>query len=133
MRNRFVIPVAAMAALLLSTSLFAQNAQRGKAAPAPPSGPAPSKSLAGVWRWTGRAVLTVSAQPPQFTPLGKSKFDANKPSYGERAVPPATGNDPQGKCDPLGIPRLLFYGGTTAIEILQERKSGVSGKRVDVG
>jgi hypothetical protein len=63
-------------------------------------------------------VLTISAEAPQFTPAGKAKFDSNKPSYGERAVPPATGNDPQGSCDPLGVPRLLFYGGTTVVEFL---------------
>jgi hypothetical protein len=38
---------------------------------------------------------------------GKAKYEANKPGYGPRAVPPALGNDPMGTCDPLGIPRLL--------------------------
>ena len=37
-----------------------------------------------------------------------AKSDANKPSYGPRAIPPALGNDPMGNCDPLGIPRLLL-------------------------
>ncbi len=73
----------------------------------------PTHDLTGVWRWTGRSILTVSPDTPAFTPLGKQLFDANKPSYGDRAIPPALGNDPQGKCDPLGIPRMLFYGGTT--------------------
>jgi hypothetical protein len=80
------------------------------------SAPAPVHDLSGVWRWTGRSVLTVSPDTPPFTPLGKQLFDANKPSYGTRAIPPALGNDPQGKCDPLGIPRLLFYGGTNTQE-----------------
>ena len=107
------------AVLAFSPVAVAQNARRGGAKEAaPPSGPAPSKDLTGVWRWTGRAPLTVSNETPMFTPVGKAKFDANKPSYGARAVPPATGNDPQGKCDPLGIPRLLFYGGTTMVEFI---------------
>ena len=42
-----------------------------------------------------------------MTPLGEARFNANKPSYGPRAIPPALGNDPMGTCDPLGIPRLL--------------------------
>jgi hypothetical protein len=33
-------------------------------------------------------------------------------------VPPALGNDPQGKCDPLGIPRLIFFN-TTPVEFVQ--------------
>src|SRR5206468_1151867 len=37
-----------------------------------------------------------------------AKSDANKPSYGPRAIPPALGNDPMRNCDPLGIPRLLL-------------------------
>ena len=76
--------------------------------------------LSGVWRWTGR-VLTFSSETPPMTAWGRARFEANKPSYGARQVPPAVGNDPQGKCDPLGIPRLLFYGGTTTIEMLQAK------------
>jgi hypothetical protein len=79
---------------------------------------APAHDLTGVWRWTSR-VLTVSSETPPMTPEGTARFKANKPSYRPRAVPPALGNDPQGKCDPLGIPRLLFYGGTTAVEFIQ--------------
>lgn len=43
----------------------------------------------------------------QFTPEGKNKFDANKPSYGRRQVAPMEGNDPQMTCDPMGVPRVL--------------------------
>jgi hypothetical protein len=73
--------------------------------------------LSGVWRWTGR-VLTFSTEPPPMTAWGTARYDANKPSYGPRAVPASQGNDPQGKCDPLGIPRILFYGAFTTIEIM---------------
>ena len=47
---------------------------------------------------------------PPMTAWGKAQFDANKPSYGPRAVPPAIGNDPLGHCDPQGYPRVFFYG-----------------------
>jgi hypothetical protein len=55
---------------------------------------------------SGQGNAAGTAEAP-FTPAGKAKFDANKPGYGPRAVPPAIGNDPMGTCDPLGIPRLL--------------------------
>src|SRR3954469_12344157 len=31
--------------------------------------------------------------PPKLTPWGQAKFDATKPSYGPRSVPPGMGND----------------------------------------
>jgi hypothetical protein len=62
--------------------------------------------LSGVWTKTWRT-LTLSENVPQMTPWGKARFDANKPSYGPRSVPPAVGNDPTGKCDPLGLVRNL--------------------------
>jgi hypothetical protein len=102
MRTRLLLLTAAFAGLALAQS-------------------APVHDLTGVWRWTGRSILTVSPDTPPFTPLGKKLFDANKPSYGDRAIPPALGNDPQGKCDPLGIPRILFYGGTTTQEFIQTK------------
>jgi len=70
-----------------------------------------------------------------MTPGGQKKFDANKPSYGRelgsadaaahpeehigrrRGVPPAQGNDPIGDCNPLGWPRLFFFG--RPVEIIQ--------------
>ena len=65
------------------------------------------RDLSGVWTRTS-PLLTLSQTPPPFTPLGKKLFDANKPSYGPRAVPPAVGNDPMGNCDPLGLVRNLL-------------------------
>jgi len=56
--------------------------------------------------FSGQGSTAGTAEAP-FTPEGKAKFEANKPGYGPRAVPPAFGNDPMGTCDPLGIPRLL--------------------------
>ncbi len=44
---------------------------------------------------------------PTFTPAGKAAFDRNIPSYGLRITAPKDGNDPQGNCDPWGVPRML--------------------------
>ena len=65
-----------------------------------------SHSLAGIWGRASR-IQVFSDQPPAFTAEGQAKFNANKPGYGPRSVPPALGNDAMGTCDPLGIPRLL--------------------------
>ena len=121
MRNRFLSTILILAAVaFFAVPVCAQN-QRAAGARANTAAPGLAHDphdLAGVWRSTFRA-LTVSNETPPMTALGKERFNSNKPSYGPRAVPPALGNDPQGNCDPLGIPRLLFYGGTTAIEFLQ--------------
>jgi hypothetical protein len=67
--------------------------------------------LNGVWNRTG-GLRTLSDPPPPMTPEGKAKFEANKPSYNRpsspRAIPPALGNDPAGRCDPLGLVRSIF-------------------------
>jgi len=44
---------------------------------------------------------------PVFTSAGKAAFDHNIPSYGLRITAPKDGNDPQGNCDPWGVPRML--------------------------
>ena len=49
--------------------------------------------------------LTYAEAP--FTPSGKAAFDRNIPSYGLRITAPKDGNDPQGNCDPWGVPRML--------------------------
>jgi len=56
--------------------------------------------------FSGQGSTQGTADAP-LTAAGKARFEANKPGYGPRAVPPALGNDPMGTCDPLGIPRLL--------------------------
>jgi hypothetical protein len=104
MRDRLLIPIVVMAAILVFSTVAL--AQRG-AAPAGPSVPHDPKDLSGVWTKTWRT-LTLSAETPPFTVEGKRRFDANKPSYGPRAIPPALGNDPTGFCDPLGLTRNLI-------------------------
>jgi hypothetical protein len=64
------------------------------------------KDLSGIW--LGRAVQRIHVAPPVFTPAGKIAFDANRPSFGPRAVAPAVGNDPLGGANPPGLPRVLI-------------------------
>jgi hypothetical protein len=69
----------------------------------------------GIWSFNGNRAL--SNNTPAMTAEGKAKFDSNKPSYGARAIPPALGNDPAGKCDPLGLVRLMLF--PRPMEIIQ--------------
>ncbi len=126
MRHRFLCSVLLAGALGFVPFLpiaFAETAQRGggqrgagrgNSAPAPPHDP---RDLSGIWQLQGGVNLTVSAEVPPRTPWGEAKFNLYKPSYGNRAVPPALGNDPIGKCDPMGLPRILFY--VTPIEFIE--------------
>jgi len=112
MQNRR-LGVAFIAVSCLPWAAFAQatppvgqaGGRRNADAPAGP--PHDPHDLSGIWiaRGTGMVMTNV----PPMTPLGQAKFNANKPSYGPRMIPPALGNDPMGNCDPLGIPRLLFF------------------------
>ena len=103
MRKRFVISIFALAAttLLVSSVLYAGSPQAGAA----------KSDLNGIWNRTG-GLRTLSDPPPPMTAEGQAKFNANKPSYNRpsspRAIPPALGNDPAGRCDPLGLVRSLF-------------------------
>jgi hypothetical protein len=109
--------VALVAILLFSSAALPQGrgqrggGQRGAAqesASATAALPFSPRDLSGIWLGRNR-VLAVSEDPPPRTPWGDAKFNSYKPSYGLRAIPPALGNDPQGNCDPLGIPRLLMF------------------------
>jgi hypothetical protein len=75
--------------------------------------------------------------PPPRTAEGERRFQLNKPSRGielgsapaaqrtdldvgmRRAVLPAFGNDPEMRCEPLGLPRLIaFSGGGATMELV---------------
>lgn len=74
----------------------------------PRTGSLNPRDFSGVWmRVRGGANMTAAATA-LLTPLGRKLFDANKPSFGPRAVPPVSGNDPLGSCDPLGLTRNVF-------------------------
>ena len=66
------------------------------------------RDLSGLWMRVKGANNLGQATTALLTPAGKKRFDANKPSFGPRAVPPVLGNDPLGKCDPLGLTRNLM-------------------------
>src|SRR5579871_2658141 len=113
MRNRFfdfttvTIAVLAGSSLLCTSAIFAQNAPR--AAPAAKStAPFDAHDLSGTWEKTRGTLLTMTNDPAPLNAEGLIKFNASKPGYGPRMVPPALGNDPMGTCDPLGMPRSLF-------------------------
>ncbi len=96
--------LSAIATAALTAVLMTATSGRAQAPAAVPHDP---RDLSGVWTRTS-PLVTLSQTPPPFTPLGQKLFDANKPSYGPRAVPPAVGNDPTGNCDPLGLVRNLL-------------------------
>jgi len=75
---------------------------------------------------------------PPRTPEGEKKFQMNKPSRGyelnskeanahpdidigfRRAVFPSVGNDPEGRCEPLGLMRnITFSGGGASMDMVQ--------------
>ncbi len=62
--------------------------------------------LTGVWTRSGGTGSL--GNKVTMTAVGQAKFMANKPSFGPRMVPPAVGNDPMGKCDPLGLIRNIL-------------------------
>src|SRR4030095_4432897 len=77
--------------------------------------PQRTPDLSGIWSFSG--LRTLSNQTPPMTAAGQARFDSNKPSYGTRAMPAALGNDPAGRCDPLGLVRLMFF--PRPMEIIQ--------------
>jgi hypothetical protein len=129
MRNRLMSLIIFLGALAFSTSAVAQvyfpaaSGGRSKeardAAAAEPKPAYVPHDLSGVWarvRATDRGggpieTLLGGAPAPPMTAWGQEQFKANKPSQyqaeASRKVPPALGNDPLGKCDPLGYPRNL--------------------------
>jgi hypothetical protein len=103
MRHIFFGVGFALAALFVfSYSAHAQAT--GSPAKAEPFNP---HDFSGVWLLK-TPFAGISNQPPPLTAWGQGKYDANKPSYGPKGVPPALGNDPIGSCDPTGFPRNMF-------------------------
>ena len=95
--------------------------------------PCPECSDPGPWPGYG-----FHGTPPPRTAEGEKRFEQNKPARGlelgsaeakartdldigmRRAVLPAFGNDPEGRCEPLGLARLIaFSGGGAAMEMVQ--------------
>jgi hypothetical protein len=104
--------VAILGTLAFSSLGMAQTGEVARRARPKSNLPFDPHDLSGVWSRTG-GDRGMSSRPgvdvPPMTPEGQKLFDASRPSYGPRAVPPATGNDIVGECNPQGIPRLLFF------------------------
>jgi hypothetical protein len=122
MRHRFMsFVLGLMAVWVFSSIALAQEplpapSSQGKRAPAAAAAEKAARAampttydkrdFSGIWY--GRNNLLMGNKVPPMTPAGKAVFDTYRPSEGPRAVPPALGNDPMGRCDPLGFPRNLY-------------------------
>src|SRR3984885_12549705 len=113
-RMRTMTRIAAVAGLVALPVLV--RAQMPGPQPATPannvSAPADPHDLSGMWEFfigiPGQGIYaTPSKDPPPMTAWAKAKYDLAKPGYGPKAQ--AGGNDPILKCNPAGIPRILFF------------------------
>ena len=136
MAKRVVVPAIALVAVvmfsvLVRTQQAPPNRQPGAVYdvdfPGQKSGPAPRRSLSGVWEFAqGRNVaiqadgakeMPSTGKPEHelpFTPEGRAAFMANKPTFGVTLVPSALTNDPMPGCDPQGFPRIVLHTSPTA-------------------
>jgi hypothetical protein len=137
MQHRLVLAIAAGVLAVTASGVAQQRGQQQAGGGGNPLGqggrqatlqannlPFDAKDLSGIWR--GNQYGFNATTEPSWTPEGKRKFDAQKPSYGarigtpqaqdtkvpvgrRRAMAPAQGNDYVGSCNPLGLVRLLLY------------------------
>src|SRR5262245_25572512 len=99
MRNVLAGSIVLLAALMFPPLATPQAAQSRSTLNA--------RDLSGVWQLApGGGGQGPGDNFPPLTPWGQTKYDANKPGYGPKAAP--GGNDPILKCDPMGVPRILF-------------------------
>ena len=91
------------ASKLTAAVLVALSCASCAGAPAPEP---PRRDISGVW--AGPPLPTLQ-EPAPFTPAGQARYDANKPTWGPKAVGLAESNDPLITCDPLGFPRSMLY------------------------
>lgn len=126
MRIRFLRSLVVTGAIMiLAPGLLAEAGQRGGARAAGPAKPAPKRDITGIWnRQAGDPSLSSIhslsgvARGPGFVDMvpmteeGQKRFEANKPGYGIRQQP--MGNDPNLRCMPAGLPRLVWNGGEFA-------------------
>ena len=112
MRNRLVVPICALVAVLAcSSDVLAQTA-------------ASTPNLSGLWSPVGsytfdpsdpRGARAADLTRYPMTPWGQEKFKANKPAHGESQN--EASNDPTNKCFPPGAPRS--YVTPYPVEIVQ--------------
>ena len=118
MRRRFTITSMALAAVVaLSSWTVGQSGDHSGAPRSQAAALVDPHDLSGIWVYAerlGGGVRAHGAFGPEVPPMtvwAQARFDAAKPGYGPRAAP--AGNDPIGKCDPNGLPRLLLQGAPT--------------------
>jgi len=114
--------------LAFSCGARAQAARPQGAAKSPTAAPA---NLSGVWRRSrrppddskhytlGDIINYLTHVEPTMTAWGETKFKANKPNLGPRAVPLAESNDPVISCFPPSVPRLYTQRLGAPFEIMQ--------------
>jgi hypothetical protein len=129
MRNRFAFVILLLvAALIPSSTVFAQsNAQAPAKSPVPPT-PPNSQSLraapdfTGVWNAMrgNYDFSSFSKGDPPMTPWGHAQFNATKPSQGPRGVTLSETNDAVYKCVPPGMPYIYLQ--LFPMQILQTPK-----------
>jgi len=139
MAKRVVVPTIAVIALLMFLPLTrAQQAARRQPGAVydfdfegKKSGPAPRRSLSGIWEFAkggaegiqadGAKAMPSDGKPEHelpYTREGRKAFMAHKPTYGVTQVPSALTNDPVPGCDPQGFPRIVLHNARTE-QILQ--------------
>jgi hypothetical protein len=106
--------IATLGAILAMPALMHAQmpAAQSPAAVSSASAPADPHNLSGMWEFfagiPGQGIYaTPSKDPPAMTAWAKAKYAEAKPGYGPKAQ--AGGNDPILKCNPTGIPRILFF------------------------
>src|SRR2546426_8480077 len=134
MGKRVVFPTIAVIAMLMFLPLArAQQAARRQPGAVydfdfvgKKSGPAPRRSLAGIWEFAkggaegiqadGAKAMPSDGKPEHelpYTAEGRQAFMAHKPTYGITQVPAALANDPLPGCNPQGFPRILLHNART--------------------
>jgi hypothetical protein len=121
--TRAAVLVVLLVELLISSLSYAQSprpeqtqASKEKAAAA---APAPRHDISGTWEPAiapgdgiqpfGAKAMPSDGKPEHqlpYTPLGLAAYKSHKALDGVDAVLPGFDNDPRGKCEPLGFPRM---------------------------
>jgi hypothetical protein len=121
-RTMALVVVAQM--IVPTAASWAQNNQQGGAAQQGTGAGFNPRDFSGIWDMSTGS-RGISRRPgedmPPMTPLGQKQFEASKPSYGPRAVPPSVGNDNVGECNPQGMPRILLFPRPVEFVMLPDR------------
>jgi hypothetical protein len=119
------VALAQLLLLLNSPGALAQASQKsapGRQVPSRTSTQAFNPhDLSGVWEHEGIGGDIASGSVSPMTPWGQAKFDAARPGFGSRRVPPTEDNDPVLICDPQGFPRAMSLENPEPMEFIQIR------------